>query len=75
VRHGAAKERTMTIADDDVLWGVAAIAGYIRRTERQTYYLISKKAIPAKKLGARTIIARKSEIDTTLASDDKAGDE
>lgn len=55
---------------DDLLWGVAAIASYIQRTERQTYYLIAKGHIPAKKLGAKTILARKSELDSALAQDD-----
>jgi hypothetical protein len=50
----------------DVLWGVDAIAKYIQRTTRQTYYLIAKRKIPAKKLGAKTIVARKSELDVAL---------
>ena len=52
---------------NDVLWGVAAIAEYIKREPRQVYYLIAKGAIPAKKLGARTIVARKGELDRALA--------
>lgn len=51
----------------DVLWGVEAIASYIKRSRSATYYLIAKGAIPAKKLGARTIMARKSELDRALA--------
>ena len=51
----------------DVLWGTEAIAAYIKRSRSATYYLIAKGAIPAKKLGARTIMARKSELDRALA--------
>ncbi|MHC2584510.1 excisionase family DNA binding protein [Bradyrhizobium diazoefficiens] len=50
----------------DLLWGVAAIADYIGRERRSVYYLISKGVIPAKKLGAKTICARRSEIDRAL---------
>ena len=31
---------------NDILWGVAAIAEYIKREPRQVYYLIAKGAIP-----------------------------
>jgi hypothetical protein len=51
---------------DDLIWGVSAIAAHIKRTERQTYYLISKKKIPAKHLGPKTIVARKSQLDRAL---------
>jgi hypothetical protein len=51
---------------DDLLWGAAAIARYINRDRRAVYYLISKQIIPAKKLGFRTICARKSELDAFL---------
>lgn len=53
----------------DVLWGVEAIAAYIKRKRSATYYLIAKGFIPAKKLGRRTIIARKSELDHALVGD------
>lgn len=52
---------------DDLLWGAKAIAEYIGRTRSQTYWLINSKAIPAKKLGSRTIVARRSELDRALA--------
>jgi hypothetical protein len=51
----------------DIIWGVAAIAAYIGRTDRQTYYLVETGAIPAKKVGVRRIAARKSELDRALA--------
>jgi hypothetical protein len=50
---------------DDVLWGVAAIAAYINRSERQTYYLIAK-GLPAKKIGRKIIMARRHELDAYL---------
>jgi hypothetical protein len=53
---------------DDLLWGAAAIADHIRRDIRQTYYLIAARKIPAKKLGARVIVARKSELDRALTT-------
>lgn len=36
---------------DDLLWGVAAISRYIGRTERQTYYQLEKRQVPARKIG------------------------
>lgn len=35
----------------DILWGIAAIASAIQRTPRQTHYLLSLDALPAKKVG------------------------
>jgi hypothetical protein len=55
---------------DDLLWGVQAIADHIKRTVRQTYYLIENELIPVKKLGARTIVARASELDRVFSRDD-----
>jgi hypothetical protein len=47
---------------DDLVWGVPAIAAEIRKTPRQTYYLIGKGTLPVKKLGARTYAALRSEL-------------
>jgi hypothetical protein len=55
---------------NDILWGCAAIARYIRRSERQTYYLAATGAIPTRKLGPRTLVARKSELDRALAHEE-----
>jgi hypothetical protein len=52
---------------NDVIWGAAGIARYIGRERNAVYYLIRKGVIPAKKLGARTIMARKSELDRALS--------
>lgn len=52
---------------NDILWGVAAIANYIGRERRQVYYMLSRGTLPAKKLGSRTIMARKSELDLALS--------
>jgi hypothetical protein len=57
---------TKSNLDDDLLWGVDAIAKYIGRTRRQCYYLIQRGAIPATKLSHRTIAARRSELDASL---------
>jgi hypothetical protein len=51
----------------DLLWGVPEIAAYIQRNHRTTYYLIGKGAVPVTKLGPRTIVARKSEIDRAFS--------
>ena len=56
------------ILSEDLLWGIPAIAKHVRRSVRQTSYLIETKALPVKKLGRRIICARKSELDATLRS-------
>jgi hypothetical protein len=50
---------------DDLIWGVKGphgIAAEIGRSERETYYLISRKLIPFRKLGPKTIISSRSEL-------------
>jgi len=42
----------MEAESNDAIWGVAAIAKEINRNERQTYYLLQNKKLPAKKVGA-----------------------
>ena len=46
---------------DDLLWGVEAIAAYIKRNRRQTYHLIQIKQIPTNKVGA-IHTARRSKL-------------
>jgi hypothetical protein len=42
----------------DLLWGVAAIAAEIGKTERQVFHLIATKQIPAGKIGGRLVASR-----------------
>jgi hypothetical protein len=58
------------ILANDLLWGLAAIADYTGRTKRQAAFLIEKGKLPVKKLGLRTICARKSELDAAISSQD-----
>lgn len=58
----------------DILWGADAIAEYIGRERRAVYYMIAKGVIPAKKLGPKTICARKCEIDRALAQNSIASE-
>jgi hypothetical protein len=53
------------IEANDLLWGVEAIAAYIGRNVRQTYYLVQTQKIPAQKMGALWV-SRKSTIDRVL---------
>ena len=52
----------------DILWGVEAIAAYIGRNQRQTYYLLQTKQIPGQKVGA-IWLARRSRIDAHLSGE------
>ncbi len=52
--------------NDDLLHGVQAIADFVGLPLRKTYYLIGTGGIPVHRLGSRTIVGRKSEIDRAL---------
>jgi hypothetical protein len=54
----------------DVLWGVPAIADFIERPLRQTYYMIERQMIPVKKLSHRIIVGSKKEIAKALSGAD-----
>jgi hypothetical protein len=54
---------------DDLLWGVDAIAAYIKRNRRQTYHLIQCKQIPTNKVGA-IHTARRSKLRACLLGED-----
>jgi hypothetical protein len=56
---------------DDLLWGVEAIADFIRRPVRQTYHLIYTKKLPTNKVGA-IHTARKSKLRACLLGEDEA---
>jgi hypothetical protein len=53
----------------DLLWGAEAIAHHIDRSVRQTYYLIERQRIPVTKLGHKTIVASRAELDAHLKSE------
>ncbi|TIP42437.1 MAG: DNA-binding protein [Mesorhizobium sp.] len=42
----------------DLVWGCAAIARVIRRTQRQTFYMLENGTLPAKKVGGRWVSER-----------------
>ena len=46
----------------DLLWGADIIARFIGRPLRQVYYLIEAKQLPVRRLGAKTIVASRSEL-------------
>ena len=56
---------------DDLLWGVDAIAAYIKRSHRQVYHLIQSKKIPTQKVGA-IHTARKSALRARLLGEEAA---
>ena len=58
-----------TESNNELLWGVPAIAAAINRTTTQTYYLIEQGHLePAvKKLGHRTIVASRQGLRALFA--------
>jgi hypothetical protein len=53
----------------DTLWGVQAIADYIGRNRRQTYYYLQEGLIPGKKIGA-IWIGSKSKLRAFLSDEE-----
>ncbi len=47
-----------TSGDFELIWGAAAIAREIRRTERQTNHLLATGKLPAQKVGNRYVAER-----------------
>lgn len=50
-------EHAMTV--DDILWGCAAIAEAIGQSTRQTFYLLERRMIPARKVGKKWCASRR----------------
>jgi hypothetical protein len=46
-------------SDTDILWGCAAIARAIGRTERQAFHLCSKGQLPVTKIGGQWVASRR----------------
>lgn len=43
----------------DLIWGVASIATFIGRTQRQTYEALAKGELPARQVNGRWVASRK----------------
>ncbi|MGC2338825.1 MAG: hypothetical protein WA625_24150 [Pseudolabrys sp.] len=62
-----ATQRTTSERDfsDDLIWGISGkhgIAAFLKIPPAKAYYLISRGAIPVRRLGHRTIAASRSEL-------------
>lgn len=50
---------------DDLIWGISGkngIAAFLKIPPAKAYYLISRGAIPVRRLGHRTVAASRSEL-------------
>jgi len=54
------------------LWGVAEIAKAIRRTDRQTYHLLSRELLPAHKIGAAWVASRRKLLAALMGDEGAA---
>ena len=61
-----AEQQHQFAANEDVLWGVRAIAEYIGKTVSETQYLIRTDALPIGRLGPKTIFASKRQLNRRL---------
>jgi len=60
-----------TESPEDILWGVAEIGKAIHRSDRQTYHLLMRGLLPARKIGSTWVGSRRKLL-TTLTGDDGA---
>jgi hypothetical protein len=61
---------------DDLIWGVKGkdgIAAFLGIPERKAYYLVSRGKIPVRKLGPKTILASRSELQAILTNQKEGG--
>ena len=42
----------------DLIWGIESIANTIGRTVRQTHHMLSKGALPARRINGRWVVER-----------------
>jgi hypothetical protein len=61
-----AQRRQSQQSDSDFLWGAQAIADYIHAPKRRAQYLIETGRIRVSRIGPKTILGRRSEIDADL---------
>jgi len=52
----------VSIEDGDLLWGCAAIARAIGRSERQAFHLLERRLLPARRVGGRWVASRRALI-------------
>ena len=57
----------LSVAFDDVLWGVDQIAREIKRSRRQTQYLIDTGKIEVVRLAPKTIITTRAKLNQAFA--------
>ena len=55
----------------DLVWETKGIAEVIRRTPRQTHYLLSQGALPARIVGGRWVASRRALIECLTGSINK----
>ncbi len=53
---------------NDLIWGAQAIADYLGCPRWQVYYLARNGNIPVQKLGKKTMVARRSELDRATSA-------
>jgi hypothetical protein len=51
---------------DDLLWGAQAIADFLGITVNRVYYLIREKKLPIAKLGAKTVVASRKNLQRAI---------
>lgn len=59
---------TTNAGEVDLIWEVKEIAKLIRRTERQTFHMLNKGELPARKVGGRWV-AERSRLISFLMGD------
>ena len=53
----------------DLVWGCAAIAQAIGRSERATFHLLENELLPARRVGGRWCASRRKLLDALIGDD------
>lgn len=52
----------MTTENLDLIWGAEAIARAIGRTTKQTFHMLEKGSLPARRVGGRWVASRRQLV-------------
>lgn len=57
-------------AEHDLIWTASEIAKVLNLTERQTWYLLERRELPARKIGGKWVASRRALLRAVVPSDD-----
>lgn len=64
----ATENKQITTPSDDLLWGAKSIAAFLGVSIDRVYYEIRMKRLPIKKLGAKTVVASRRQLQRAITA-------